>query len=109
GTKFEIYLSMQATAGSITQNGQGYSLGPRTTSRSGVSKFISTLVVNEMQTAAGMGNAVTDSMFLAESGTTYTQAGVAPEPATWLLMAFALPAFFLVRRARLRRVAAPPS
>jgi len=93
GTQFEIYLSMQATAGTITDNGgHGYNNPVVTASGSGSSNFYNTLVVTGMQTDSS------DGTFNSTSGQTYTQDGVVPEPATWALVGLAIPVVLWKRR-----------
>jgi hypothetical protein len=108
GTQFEIYLSMQATAGSVIDSGIGYSTPNVTASGSGASNFFNTLVLTGLQTADGLGNPVGDSVFDSSSHTPYTQAGIAPEPGTWALAVFALPLLWWgARRARNLPATAP--
>ena len=92
GTQFEIYFSMQATAGSIIDSGSGYSTPNVTGAGSGNSGFFNTLVVNGAQTDSP------DATFNSSSGQTYTQTGVIPEPATLLLAGLAIPVILWKRR-----------
>jgi hypothetical protein len=100
GTKFELYLSMQATAGSIIDSGVGYSNPNVTAAGSGTVNFFNTLVLNQLQTSDNGGIPVGDSVIIGDSGTAYTQAGVAatPEPCTWALTALAIPVLVWRRR-----------
>ncbi len=93
GTQFEMYFSMQATAGSINDSGPGggYSNLPVTGSGSGFANFANTLQLNGLQT--GDANAT----FSSDSGTVYTADGV-PEPATLLLCGAPLVLLFSRRR-----------
>ena len=79
GTQFELYFSMQATAGTVTDSGSGYTNPITTGSGSGYANFADTLILNGLQT--GDPNAAYSST----SNTVYTAEGVVPEPATWLL------------------------
>jgi hypothetical protein len=101
GKKFELYISLQATAGSITDDGHhGYSLMPRTAAGSGTADYSHTLVLTQLQTNDGSDNRVTDSTITSDSGTAYTQDGVVPEPGTWALVGLSIPAIIVLRRRR---------
>jgi hypothetical protein len=91
GTAFELYVSMQATAGSIIDSGVGYTFPNVTGSGSGASNFFNTLVVNGLQTGDG------DDTFSATGGA-YTASGVVPEPGTFALVGLVIPAVLWGRR-----------
>jgi len=93
GTPFELYFSMQATAGTITDAGDGGYGNPLSTgSGSGYANFANTLVLNGLQTGDPF------ATYTSDSGTVYSAAGVAPEPSTMLLCAFALALVAFVKR-----------
>jgi len=103
GTPFDLYFSMQATAGTmIDLSGSGYQLQNRTGDGTGAVDFTDTWVLNGLGTTDSLGNPVLDSTFTADSATPYGQAGVAPEPATLVLSAAAMLAFGLIRRKTFR-------
>jgi hypothetical protein len=98
GSPFDLYFSMQATAGTmIDLSGSGYQLKNRTGSGMGAVDFTNTWVLNGLGTTDSLGNPVMDSTFSADSGTPYTQDGVAPEPATLVLSGAAMLAFGFIR------------
>ena len=99
GQQFTLYMSMQAMVGTaIDQNGFGYSLVNRTGTGSGAVNFINTLVVDQL-TTNDLNNAnVADSVFTADSGATYTQNGVVPEPGSMAMVGLAIPALLWLRR-----------
>jgi hypothetical protein len=103
GNPFDLYFSMQATAGTmIDQNGLGYQLQNRTGSGTGTVDFIDTWVLNGLGTLDSQDNPVMDSTFTADSATPYTQDGVVPEPATLVLSGAAMLALAFIRRKMFR-------
>jgi len=99
GTPFDLYLSMQAMVGTaVDLSGSGYNLVNRTGAGSGQVNFINTLIVNQLTTNDINDVNVADSIFTADSGATYTQAGVqTPEPGSMALVGLALPGLLLLR------------
>ena len=87
---------MQATAGSITDAGSGYSVQAGTAWGSGTVDSFNALIANHLQTLGSGGGAVNDSVFTAHSGAHFSRTGVVPEPATWALVGLAIPV--LIRR-----------
>ena len=94
GQKFEMLVFMQATAGSIIDIGVGYQLKDVTGSGVGTSTFDHTLVINSLQT----GDNASDLTIESGSGTTYSQAGIVPEPSTLALGGLALLGFGIAVR-----------
>lgn len=92
GTSFTLYFSMQATTGTVfDQGGVGYSVVNATGSGSGSANFFNTFVLNGLNTDAS------DAIYSGGS-TNYGASGVAPEPATFALSGAALIAVALWRR-----------
>jgi PEP-CTERM motif len=91
GSPFELFFSMQASNGTYSVGG-GYNTIALTGSGSGFSNFADTLIVNGLQTNDP------NATFQSGSGTTYTQAGVVPEPSTMFVCGLALIAIYFCRR-----------
>jgi hypothetical protein len=95
GSQFELYFSMQATAGTVVDtNGLGYTNPVVTSAGSGYANFANTFVLN------GLGTGDPNATYSALSTTTYSSEGVVPEPATILLcgLPLALIAFVTAKK-----------
>jgi hypothetical protein len=97
GQPFTLYFSMQATGGTAVDSGQGYSFVSKSGSGTSAVNFADTLTLTQLTTLDSNHGAISDSTFVSDSATVYTQSGVVPEPAMLFPGAIGLIMFALLR------------